>query len=201
VLLWAGGLFIVRRASKSLPWQVTGGDEPDSAARRRTKAGKPRSIGVTVGIFAAAGLATLVAGVLIEESGSAIATQIHLSGAVFGGTVLAAATALPELSTGLAAVRTEDFELAVSDIFGGNAFLPVLFFPATLLAGQSVLGNAAKTDAFLAVLGILLTAVYVAGLVIRPRRQYLRLGPDSLLVLILYAAGIAGLVLVSQSAH
>jgi cation:H+ antiporter len=156
---------------------------------------------VTLGIFAAAGLVTLAAGVFIEESGSAIATQIHLNGAVFGGTVLAAATALPELSTGLAAVHVEDFELAVSDIFGGNAFLPVLFFPATLLAGQSVLGSAAKTDAFLAVLGILLTAVYVAGLVIRPKRQYLRLGPDSLVVLILYGAGIAGMVLISQSTH
>jgi hypothetical protein len=58
-----------------------------------------------------------------------------------------------------------------------------------------------KSHAFLAVLGILLTAVYVAGLVIRPRQQYLRLGPDSLLVLVLYGAGIAGMVLVSQSAH
>ena len=201
VLLWAGGLYLVWRASKSLPWKATGGAGPDAGARRRAKARKPRSTGVTLGIFAAAGLVTLAAGVFIEESGSAIATQIHLNGAVFGGTVLAAATALPELSTGLAAVHIEDFELAVSDIFGGNAFLPVLFFPATLLAGQSVLGSAAKTDAFLAVLGILLTAVYVAGLVIRPKRQYLRLGPDSLVVLILYGAGIAGMVLISQSTH
>jgi len=123
VLLWAGGLYLVWRASKSLPWKATGGAGPDAGARRRAKARKPRPTGVTLGIFAAAGLVTLVSGVLIEESGSAIATQIHLSGAVFGGTVLAAATALPELSTGLAAVRIEDFELAVSDIFGGNAFL------------------------------------------------------------------------------
>lgn len=201
VLLWAGGLYIVRLASKGLPWEVTAGARPDGGARRRAEGRKPRSTAVTLAIFAAAGVATLVAGIFIEGSGSAIASQVHLSGAVFGGTVLAAATALPELSTGLAAMRTEDFELAVSDIFGGNAFLPVLFFPATLLAGQSVLGNAAKTDAFLAVLGILLTAVYIVGLVVRPRRQYLRLGPDSLLVLILYAAGIAGLVFLSQSAH
>jgi cation:H+ antiporter len=201
VLIWAGGLYLVWRASKSLPWKVSGGDAPDAGPRRRAKARKPRSTGVTLGIFAGAGLVTLAAGVLVEESGSALATQIHLSGAVFGGTVLAAATALPELSTGLAAVRIEDFELAVSDIFGGNAFLPVLFFPATLLAGQSVLGSAAKTDAFLAVLGILLTSVYIAGLVIRPKRQYLRLGPDSLLVLVLYVAGIAGMVTISQSGH
>jgi cation:H+ antiporter len=201
VVLWAGGLYLVWRASKSLPWKATVADAPDAGARRRAKAAKPRSTRVTLGIFAAAGLVTLAAGVSIEESGNAIATQVHLSGAVFGATLLAAATALPELSTGLAAVRTEDFELAVSDIFGGNAFLPVLFFPATLLAGESVLGKAAKTDAFLAVLGILLTAVYIAGLVIRPKRQILRLGPDSLLVLVLYVAGIAGMVLISQSAH
>lgn len=199
VLLWIGGLYAVWRASKSLPWKASRGDAPDAGPRRRAKARKRRSTGVTLGIFAGAGLVTLAAGVLVEESGSAIATQIHLSGAVFGGTVLAAATALPELSTGMAAVRIEDFELAVSDIFGGNAFLPVLFFPATLIAGQSVLGSAAKTDAFLAVLGILLTAVYIAGLVIRPKRQYLRLGPDSVLVLVLYGAGIAGMVLISQS--
>lgn len=201
LLLWIGGLYIVWRAGKGLPWKAIDRNTPDAGARRRAKAGKKRSTAASLGIFAGAGLVTLAAGVLVEESGSAIATQIHLSGAVFGGTVLAAATALPELSTGLAAARIEDFELAVSDIFGGNAFLPVLFFPATLIAGQSVLGSAAKTDAFLAVLGILLTAVYIAGLVIRPNRQYLRLGPDSLAVLVLYVAGIAGLVLISQSAH
>ena len=201
VLIWAAGLYLIWRASKSLPWKASGGDAPDAGPPWREKARKPRSTRVTLGIFAGAGLVTLAAGVLVEESGSAIATQIHLSAAVFGGTVLAAATALPELSTGLAAVRTKDFELAVSDIFGGNAFLPVLFFPATLLAGQSVLGSAAKPDAFLAVLGILLTAVYITGLVIRPKRQYLRLGPDSLLVLVLYIAGIAGMVVISQSAH
>jgi cation:H+ antiporter len=201
VLLWVGGLYLIWRASKSLPWKAAGGNAPDAGPRRRAKTRKPRSATVTLGTFAAAGLVTLAAGVLVEESGSAIATQIHLSGAVFGGTVLAAATALPELSTGLAAVRIEDFELAVSDIFGGNAFLPVLFFPATLLAGQSVLGSAAKTDAFLAVVAILLTTVYVVGLVIRPKKQYFRLGPDSILVLVLYIAGIAGMVVISQSAH
>lgn len=200
VLLWVGGLFLVHRASGALPWKaMSRGDAPDAGPRRRGKARKPRPTAVTLGVFAAAAVATLAAGVFVEESGNAIATQLHINSAVFGGTVLAAATSLPELSTGLAAVRIEDFELAVSDIFGGNAFLPVLFFPATLLAGQSVLGKAAKTDAFLGVLGILLTAVYVCGLVFRPQRQYLRLGPDSIAVLILYCAGIAGMVVISRN--
>jgi cation:H+ antiporter len=199
-LTWIGGLLLIRRAGKGLSWRrMPAGDFPDAAARKRGKAEKAkRPFGVAVAIFVAAAIVTLVAGVALEVSGSAIADQVHLNGAVFGATVLAAATALPELSTGLAAVKIEDFELAVSDIFGGNAFLPVLFLPATLLAGASVLGKAAKTDVFMAALGILLTGVYVFGLIFRPQKQYMRLGPDSIAVLVLYVVGIAGLIAIDH---
>jgi cation:H+ antiporter len=200
VVFWVGGLWFVRRASQNLPWKASRDAGIDGARKRRGATHKARPLAITLGIFIAAGAATLAAGIGLEESGNAMATQVHLNGAVFGGTVLAAATALPELSTGLAAVRIEDFELAVSDIFGGNAFLPVLFFPATLLAGESVLGRAHKTDVFLAVLGILLTTIYVYGLVLRPKRQFLRLGPDSICVVAVYVLGIAGLILVNGGA-
>jgi cation:H+ antiporter len=43
-------------------------------------------------------------------------------------------------------------------------------------------------------LGILLTAVYLWGLIFRPRRRILGMGLDSLVVLILYAVGVAGLI-------
>jgi cation:H+ antiporter len=200
VVFWIGGLFLVRRASKNLPWKKAREEaDPDTPRRRRGKAHDvKRSTAVVLAIFIVAALATLVAGVFAEESGNAIAEAVNLNGALFGGTVLAAATALPEVSTGLAAVKLEDFELAMSDIFGGNAFLPTLFFPATLLAGTTVLAKAQKTDVFLAVLGILLTAVYIGGLVFRPRKQYLRLGPDSLIVLVLYVIGIAGLAIIDR---
>jgi cation:H+ antiporter len=201
LLFWVGGLFLIRRASKELPWRkFTKGEAPDESRNKRAGGSrhKKRPLGVVLAIFGVSAIATLVAGVFAEESGSAIAETIHLNGALFGGTVLAAATAMPEVSTGLAAVRMEDFELAVSDIFGGNAFLPVLFFPATLLAGTSVLGRAQKTDVYLAVTGMLLTSVYLCGLVMRPRRQFLRLGADSALVLVLYVIAIVGLYFIDR---
>jgi len=107
--------------------------------------------------------------------------------------VLAAATSLPELSTGLTSVRAGDHQLAVSDIFGGNAFLPVLFLLATVLSGKAVLPQAQNTDIYLSALAILLTLVYATGLLFRPRRRVVGLGIDSLVVLVLYAIGTAGL--------
>ena len=81
----------------------------------------------------------------------------------------------------------------MSDIFGGNAFLPVLFLLAGLISGRPVLPQAHDTDIYLTGLGMLLTGIYIFGLVFRPRRAIARMGPDSLIVLILYAVGIAGL--------
>jgi len=141
---------------------------------------------------------TLVAGVVLEESGTAIAGHIGMTGVLFGATFLAASTSIPEVSTGLASVKLGDYQLAFSDIFGGNAFLPVLFLVASLLSGQAVLPRAQRTDIYLAGLGILLTTVYLYGLIFRPQRQVLNMGLDSVVVLVLYVLGIVGLVAVAH---
>jgi cation:H+ antiporter len=161
------------------------------ATRRRTSTGRSATI------FGVAAVVTLVGGVALERSGEAAASHLGLSGVLFGATVLAAATSLPEVSTGLTSVRQGDYQLAMSDIFGGNAFLPILFLPATVLSGRSVLPQAQDTDIYLTALGILLTVVYATGLVIRPRRRVAGMGPDSLVVLVLYLLGVAGLVAIS----
>ena len=71
---------------------------------------------------------TLVAGVGLEVSGEGIARQTGMTGVLFGATILAAATALPEISTGLAAMKLRDYQMAMGDIFGGNAFCRCCFW-------------------------------------------------------------------------
>jgi cation:H+ antiporter len=148
--------------------------------------------------FAVAAALTLAAGVALERISAAISARLGLSGVLFGATVLAAATSLPEVSTGLQSVKLGDYQLAVSDIFGGNAFLPVLFLPATLISGSAVLPQAHDSDVYLTAVAILLTVIYMAGLIFRPTRQWLRLGPDSWTVVVLYALAMTGLVYVSH---
>jgi cation:H+ antiporter len=205
-VVWVLGLLLLRRAEQSLPWHESGqppdgqeeprGHRTDMTERQATSNGTSTARSVVA--FAVAAAVTLIAGVLLERSGDAIADHVGLSGVLFGATVLAAATSLPELSTGLRSVRHGDYQLAVSDIFGGNAFLPVLFLPATLLSGHAVLPAAQRTDIYLTALGIVLTMIYAVGLLFRPRRRIAHLGVDSLAVLAVYGVGMIGLFTVSN---
>ena len=207
--LWVGGLWLINKARTGLPWHENG-QAPDNqnkpsgsskpkggkAARSQSGAGNR-----TLWVFGIGAAVTLVAGVVLQTSGEGIAKHFGMSGVLFGATFLAASTSLPELSTGLAAVKKGDYQLAISDIFGGNAFLPVLFLMASLVSGQAVLPSAHKSDIYLTGLGMLLTGVYITGLIFRPKRQIARMGIDSLCVLIFYVLGIGGLVALARSSH
>jgi cation:H+ antiporter len=205
-VLWGTGLWLLAKARTGLPWHEDGRapqaqQKPRGHSRGHKDADAKRrghSTTRTALVFAVAALVTLAGGVLLEESGSRVAGHIGMSGVLFGSTLLAAATSLPEISTGLTSVRLGDDNLAVSDIFGGNAFLPVLFLVAGLVSGSAVLPKAQASDIYLAGLGILLTVVYMFGLVFRPRRRVAGMGIDSLCVLLLYAVGVAGLAVVAH---
>jgi cation:H+ antiporter len=202
VVIWVVGLYGINRARKDPRWSVSmPGSQP---GRRRGERRHPEqthpytgaSTARVAAIFGLACLVTLGAGVALEASGNDLANRIGVNGVIFGATVLAAATALPEISSGIAAVRLGDNALAIGDIFGGNAFQVCLFLVADLIAGKPVLPSAGPQNAWLAALGVALTAVYGFGVISRPLHTHARLGPDSILALALFGLGIAGLFFV-----
>ena len=202
VVVWVVGLFIINRASKNPRWSV---EMPGSRpGRRRHERAHPDAVhplaswttAKVAWLFGLACAVTLGAGVVLAESGNDLANRVGINGVVFGATVLAAATALPEISSGVAAVALGDHALAMGDILGGNAFQVCLFLLADLVAGRPVLESAGPQNAWLAALGVTLTAIYCFGVITRPDRCRARLGPDSLLALAVFALGIAGLFFV-----
>jgi cation:H+ antiporter len=203
VVLWLLGIYVIDSARKNPRWKVS---MPGSApgrhpAERRQVDAHPyasRSTAWIAAIFGAACGITLLAGVALEESGSTLADRAGVNGVIFGATVLAAATALPELSSGIASVRLGDHALAIGDIFGGNAFQVCLFLVADLVAGKPVLPSTGNLNAWLAALGVGLTAIYGFGMIVRPVRTFLRLGLDSWLAIAVFSLGIAGLFYVPR---
>jgi cation:H+ antiporter len=199
VLFWFAGVVGIARVRARLPWHV---DMPGASPGRRTRrepheaARHPFATRTTAGvaaIFAAACAVTLGAGVVLEVAGNDLANRAGINGVIFGATVLATATALPEISSGIAAVRLGDNALAIGDIFGGNAFQCCLFVVADAIAGKAVLPSAGRLNSWLASLGVLLTVIYTFGVIGRPYRTFLRLGPDSYVAIGVFAVGVGGL--------
>lgn len=205
-VVWIVGIYMIGKARTDLPWHKQGA-APDSQKERRGHSVKKKFEAAIkkglrtprlIAVFMFCSFVTLVAGVGLEVSGEGIALHIGMTGVLFGATILAAATALPEISTGLASMKLQDYQMAMSDIFGGNAFLPVLFLVATTLSGKSVLPQAQRTDIYLTGLAILLTVIYICGLIFRPRKQIFRMGVDSFIVLLVYSLGVLGLFAIAQ---
>jgi cation:H+ antiporter len=199
VLTWLGLTWVLGRVQRDPRWEVampgSQPGRPDRSVReeQHPKRHQDRPLGVVVGVFAAGCAVTLAGGVVLEAGGNVLADRAGINGVIFGATVLALATALPEISSGIAAVRIGDHQLATGDIFGGNSFQVCLFLVADLIAGRPVLPTAGALNSWLGGLGIILTVIYVTGVIVRPNRCLLRLGVDSILVVLAFALGILGL--------
>jgi cation:H+ antiporter len=204
VLIWLAGMVLLNQVRNSPKWEIDmPGSKPGRPHRRVKHPVAPHpyaknSTATVMLIFGAGSLVTLAAGWALTVSGGLLATRAGINGIVFGATVLALASALPEISTGIAAVKLGDHQLVMGDIFGGNAFQLTLFVVADLISGTAVLSQAGAANSWLAGLGILVTIIYAGAVVVRPERNYLRLGLDSIIVLVLCVIGIAGLLLVAH---
>jgi len=199
--LWFVGLWLIFRARKGLPWRSEaleanpGREHHERMVAVNHPPFKKTSITKIFIILAIASIATLIAGFGLQSSGSSIASAFHINGGLFAATFIAFAGALPNISTGISSINIGDYKLAMSDIFGGNAIMPALFIFCDIIAGHAVLTSASTVDVWFAALGVLLTSIYIIGLIVRPRRLYFRMGIDSLAVVVLYIVGIVALTL------
>lgn len=177
-VIWFGSLFYLRKLQKT---------KVKTAIPFKHKYTRKSSILWLIGI----GIMVLCFGVLLENSSDAIANQFHLSGLFFGATLLAFVTSLPEISSGLEFVKNKTYLPIIDDIFGGNGFLPVLFLPASMIAGQNIIANAGEGNNLLSFLSIILTLIFLLGMWKKSPKKWARLGWDTWLMLLCGIIGFA----------
>jgi len=136
-------------------------------------------------------LLILVAGFITANRADVIAEQSGLGSSFIGVAFLAASTSMPELSTTIAAARMGAYTMAISNIFGSNLIMVALILPADIAYRNGpILANADQVAQFSIITGILVTAIYIAGILIHRTPRLFGAGIDSLLVLAVYLFGL-----------
>ncbi|WP_236621294.1 hypothetical protein [Rhodopirellula sallentina] len=143
-------------------------------------------------MFALASFAILIGGYLVAKSGEAIANQTGTGQGIVGATLVALATSLPEVSTTYSAVRFGAYSMAAANILGTNSLEIALFLPAELAYREGPIFDALQPSAaFLGTIGVIVTCLYLCGILERRDRTILGMGVDSFAVLIAYLGGLS----------
>ncbi|MDM4018273.1 sodium:calcium antiporter [Roseiconus lacunae] len=144
------------------------------------------------GYFAIASICVLIGGFFVAKTGEAIAEQTGIGEGFIGATLVALATSLPEVSTTYSAVRFGAYSMAAANILGTNSLEVALFLPAELAyRGGLIFDQMKPSAAFLAALGIVVTAIYLGGILERRDKTIAGMGIDSFAVLFVYLCGMA----------
>tara|TARA_R110002096_G_scaffold46310_21_gene123587 strand:- start:7240 stop:8307 length:1068 start_codon:yes stop_codon:yes gene_type:complete len=189
-------LMMLGGAHKRPPAWVPGERETVNAPDTDTQPGSPRRLAqlstsalMLRTVIAAA--AILVAGYCVATVAGVLATTTGIGSNFIGFTFLAIATSLPEVSTALGAVRLGRNTMAISDIFGTNLLNAGLVFVVDIVApGEAVFDRVGTFAAVAALLGIVVTAIFLIGLAERRDRTIGPLGIDSVALLIAYTGGL-----------
>lgn len=161
--------------------EFEGPDEPRTISTRRLAASL---LGLTAIIVAG--------GVTLATTGEVIVQETGLAAGIIGFLFVAIATSLPEASAIVGAMRHRRYELAVGEIFGSNMFNLAIILVIDLAAGgPPVLSLAGDFEMAAAMLALVMTGIFVLGLIERRDRTVLRMGQDSIAAICLYLFGLA----------
>ncbi|TWT86586.1 putative calcium/sodium:proton antiporter [Pseudobythopirellula maris] len=184
------------------PQEAGAQDDPEhvetSEEQQHTNKGDGASLAWLSAVFALNCLLVLLGGGVVTASADALSAQTGIGSGFIGATLVAVTTSLPEISTTAGAVRLGAYTMAIANIFGTNTLEIALLLPADLAYRDGPVMNAVDNSALLmGGLSIVMTALYLWGLLERRDRSLWRMGVDSWWVMLTYLAGLG--VLYSQS--
>lgn len=122
---------------------------------------------------------------MLASRADIIALETGLGRTFIGTLLLAAVTSLPEAVSTIAAVRLGAVDMAISNIFGSNAFNMVIFATLDVASEQPLLQIISETHALTAACVLVTTAVALLSILYRAEKRWWLLEPDSALIALL----------------
>lgn len=170
---------------KPVETTATHHDEPD--AENDPEASVMRPALIFLGLVAIMG----TGGWVIGQIGGQFISRFGLQASLVGAVMTAFVTSLPEFVTTLTAVRRGSLQLAVGGIIGGNTF-DTLFLVASDVAYRegSLYHAITQTDLYWLGTGLLMTAILLAGLILRQREGPGRIGIESVMLFGAYGTAV-----------
>lgn len=116
-----------------------------------------------------------------------LAESAGLNKSFVGTLFLAASTSLPEIAVSIAAVRMGALDMAVGGLLGSNIFnILILSLDDIFYPGGPLLKEASDSHLLSVLATIIMSAIVIIGLSVRPAGKRYKLGWDALLIFFVY---------------
>ncbi len=171
-------------------WLVKDEEMADIKQERSAKA-EGHSLREALAKTAIAGSLIFVAGYALSQTGDALAVQTGLGTGMVGFALIGLATSLPELSTIIQSIRMRRYELAFGQVLGTNFVnLSLIVVADAVFAGGPVMSELGRFETVSALLGAAMIGIMLVGLLERRDTTIMRMGYDSLIVILLFFCGL-----------
>jgi len=163
--------------------------EEKNKEKKLYEVGIPLKKAITNFLLAAAVI--IISGILLSYSGDQIARLTGIDETFVGTILIAAATTLPEFVVVLAAIRINAYDMAVGNVFGSNIFnMAILIITDIVYRQGSIFAAVSLSHTITALVGLILSAIAVIGLFYRSEKTFIRIGWDSVFIILVYIGGI-----------
>ncbi|GAB3974410.1 cation transporter [Plantactinospora veratri] len=187
VACYLGGLRLIRTAGTRPMWQAVGTKETQPDVPQDHGALDRHGVGTLWGRFVLVGVLVAVSGWGVSLAAESVVETTGLTAGFTGGVLLGIVNGLPETVTAIAAVRRGAVTLAVAAVLGGNILDVITLVVGDIAYRQGSIYHAAgNDDLFITTSGLFMTAILLAGLLVRQTCGWGRLGFEGVLLLATY---------------
>jgi cation:H+ antiporter len=195
IAIYLGGLHLIRSQGSRPMWRAvqtteTLPDEPDPPEEA-----DQRGTSRLWALFVPVALVVSFGGWAIASAAGNIVEATGLEAGFVGAVLMGVVNALPETVTAIAAVRRGAVTLAIAAVLGGNSLdaLNLVVGDVAFLDG-SIYHAAGDDQLLVTAAGLFMTAVLLAGLLVRQSRGWGRVGFEGSVLIGAYLVVIAALV-------